>query len=559
MMLNQPCTADADKSKMDREELCKEDILDLVIVGAGPHALSLVCRLLEKSPFDVLSDADHQRLHHIGKSGGQFAPPFYPCCPTLDLNSCRKRMLVIDGAGGWMEKWNNSFHAYNIKHLRSPIYFHPDPLDPNALLAFAETQERTCELQDITSVVDGDKKAKRKKGTRNFTENDRNQFCTPSSSLFSDFCGSLVDRYFIHDLVTQGMVTEILPIKGPNGDIFKITYKVSVTKKSEDRDCCLGGHDVVEHEFKKVVYSRKVVCALGNANIPLIPEFVQKIPLDTYPQDRIVHSIELANKKKVPVPPHLIPKKLLVVGGGLTSAQLVKLGDKYGFTRIVLASRSKLKTKQFDLGLEWVGRNSNRLHCKFWQKSGSDRRKAIANAKDGGSITPEYMALLEQLKSKNVLEMRQCSTVASAEWQDHEWKVRFSNEDMESFDMIWLGTGAVMDIQKDLCFQELQKLYPAPVYGGLPELSSDLKWPGLDLFMMSGYSALSVGPSAGNLFGGRIAAQKIARSIWDSWMKDLQIPSIGVDDLELNDKPDLRTLASMSGSFVNYWDTLAEA
>jgi lysine/ornithine N-monooxygenase len=43
----------------------QEDVLDLVIIGAGPHALSLVTRLLETSPSSVVSDAEHSRVSFI--------------------------------------------------------------------------------------------------------------------------------------------------------------------------------------------------------------------------------------------------------------------------------------------------------------------------------------------------------------------------------------------------------------------------------------------------------------------------------------------------------------
>ncbi len=112
---NKPCECEAPRVKK---------ILDLVIVGAGPHSLSLLTRLLEKSPFSILSDQEHQRLNHIGKKNNL---PFYSCCDALDANNVSERVLVIDKFGDWLKKWDLSFEAFGIHHLRSPIYFHPDP------------------------------------------------------------------------------------------------------------------------------------------------------------------------------------------------------------------------------------------------------------------------------------------------------------------------------------------------------------------------------------------------------------------------------------------------
>lgn len=75
--------------------------LDLAIVGAGPHALTLVTHLLQKK------------------------------------KSMRGRFIVFDPSGVWMSQWNHQFAALEIPHLRSPAVHHPDP-NSHALRSFAE-------------------------------------------------------------------------------------------------------------------------------------------------------------------------------------------------------------------------------------------------------------------------------------------------------------------------------------------------------------------------------------------------------------------------------------
>ena len=77
--------------------------IDLAIIGAGPHALTLVTHLLQKK------------------------------------KSMRGRFLVFDPSGTWMSKWNRQFAALEIPHLRSPAVHQPDP-DPHALRTFAESR-----------------------------------------------------------------------------------------------------------------------------------------------------------------------------------------------------------------------------------------------------------------------------------------------------------------------------------------------------------------------------------------------------------------------------------
>lgn len=77
--------------------------IDLAIIGAGPHALTLVTHLLQKR------------------------------------QNIRGKFLVFDPSGTWMSNWERQFAALEIPHLRSPAVHHPDP-NPFALRKFAESR-----------------------------------------------------------------------------------------------------------------------------------------------------------------------------------------------------------------------------------------------------------------------------------------------------------------------------------------------------------------------------------------------------------------------------------
>ncbi len=77
--------------------------IDLAIIGAGPHALTLVTYLLKK----------RQKI--------------------------RSKIAVFDPSGKWMSQWEHQFAALEIPHLRSPAVHHPDP-NPFALRKFAESR-----------------------------------------------------------------------------------------------------------------------------------------------------------------------------------------------------------------------------------------------------------------------------------------------------------------------------------------------------------------------------------------------------------------------------------
>ncbi|PPS46097.1 FAD/NAD(P)-binding protein [Chroococcidiopsis sp. TS-821] len=79
--------------------------IDIAVIGAGPHAMTVVTHLLQKRP------------------------------------QLRQRLLVFDPNGTWMRQWQNQFAAFEIPHLRSPAVHHPDP-NPYALRQFAQSRSR---------------------------------------------------------------------------------------------------------------------------------------------------------------------------------------------------------------------------------------------------------------------------------------------------------------------------------------------------------------------------------------------------------------------------------
>ncbi|MUG94532.1 SidA/IucD/PvdA family monooxygenase [Scytonema sp. UIC 10036] len=123
--------------------------IDLALIGAGPHALTLITHLLQK------------RQTIWGK------------------------FLIFDSSGKWMSRWEHQFAALEIPHLRSPAVHHPDP-NPFALRKFVESQHRSQEL---------------------FSPYD-----LPGTQLFRDFCQDMIRVRQLHEQVIPLAVRSIEPL-----------------------------------------------------------------------------------------------------------------------------------------------------------------------------------------------------------------------------------------------------------------------------------------------------------------------------------------------------------
>lgn len=149
-------------------------IYDVLIIGAGPSGLAVASRLREQHPSALFTDDEHGRYHWINKHSNQASirKTRNSRVKAADPDKCDcggLSTLVLDSSGNdWMTRWNALFKTFNIEHLRSPMFFHPDPSDRDALLAYARDHGRDDECVEIGGCVGKEvskhKKKKRKMG-----------------------------------------------------------------------------------------------------------------------------------------------------------------------------------------------------------------------------------------------------------------------------------------------------------------------------------------------------------------------------------------------------------
>lgn len=163
-----------------------DEVLDVIIIGAGPCGLAIAARLHEDTPAALFTDEEHRRYIWLRRHGANVSLKNAKTGKVSAAVSSAKRsadrtyragyergvgrggggMAVLDGEGaGWMARWNRLFEAYGISHLRSPMQWHVDPADRDSLLAFAHGAQRQDELVEIKGCV-GKEISKHKKKAR---------------------------------------------------------------------------------------------------------------------------------------------------------------------------------------------------------------------------------------------------------------------------------------------------------------------------------------------------------------------------------------------------------
>lgn len=157
-------------------------------------------------------------------------------------------------------------------------------------------------------------------------ERDRKDYFSPSTGLFADYCASIIERY---GLDAPGLVLQ-----------------------NEVDDICYGFHEHISPAEKiftvtandgRQFYSRAAVLAIGPGKTKIFPfemSAEEKMgachssEIQTFPSPNVKSKIQQRQETNV-----------VVVGGGLSSAQIVDMAVRKGVTKVWFLMRSDLKGK----------------------------------------------------------------------------------------------------------------------------------------------------------------------------------------------------------------------
>ncbi|TIB64911.1 hypothetical protein E3P77_02891 [Wallemia ichthyophaga] len=562
------------------------EISDVIVIGAGPHSLAVCSRLLEPSPSALYSDLEHVRLSFLNKQKNHRRGPkgnkrklirHRNTLSGLNVRVFDKSPCTL--TNGTPEKkfcanFHNLFKGLEIEYMRSPMFFHSNPRDVDALLSYAYANN--YHLREIPGVVGKEvskhKKRQAKNGKRATNEDPINEryredFQTATSGCFFDFCRDDIEKYYGLDGVVE------------HGEITNLSYDYHDENHPEKL------FKVIKQDGEHAL-AKTVVLAIGNNNCANLP---------TYLSDKTTHnnnqiglegegwchtSVFARPGYTFPGPALQKPgSRLLVIGGGLTSAQVVDKAYKNGVRDITLLIRSDISVKPFDFDTQWIDKYQNLNKMIFWQEECMNARmEMIKNARNGGSVNVPYYKRLRELESCGVLKIHTCTQVTKLVRDECLWDVcavtrkntsrsretpHVHHMDNLKFDYLVAATGSSIDINKIDFLKQFLSENPVKSTQGLPhitenlnlELESDI--PGdhqTPLFVTGGLAALQLGPSGYNLAGARDSAERIATS--EKFASELFAHvQAGVDDATDVSHTLMQNLALNNG---NYYDILSK-
>ena len=209
-----------------------------------------------------------------------------------------------------------------------------------------------------------------------------------------------------------------------------------------------------------------------------------------------------------------------IVGGGLTAGHLAAGAAERGAT-VTLIARRPVRERMFDTDPGWLGPK----HLDAFRRLAdpAQRLDAALAARGGGSMPRWMIRRLGALDA--ALRVLAPMRVCAAERCGDRIRLVLGDESRVDVDRLWLATGTRPDVAADRLTATLQDTHPTRLAAGWPVLGDDLRWPGTNVHVLGRLAMLALGPAAGNLWGARVGATRVALAY-----SDPPRPAAGLDD-----------------------------
>ncbi|MEM7165564.1 MAG: FAD-dependent oxidoreductase [Planctomycetota bacterium] len=352
------------------------------------------------------------------------------------------RVKVLDAEEEPLGRWMHQTRNTGMTHLRSPIGHHLD-LQASSLRDFSRKwrEPRRC----ITPLA------------------------RPSLSMFNAHSLQVIERNRLAELRLQGMAQAI--------DVDRNHVRVE-TDAGELR-------------------AKRVILALGSAS-PCVPPWAEALSK----AGAAVHHLFAMDFQRLEIE---TSGTTVVVGGGISGAQLASRLVEQGAQQVVVIARDRPRVRQFDSDLVWLeGRHMNRLA----RLEPAARRPVITAARHKGSMPSEVNERLRGHLDEGVIAWHEGSVLETRITTGQRIEVSTQDEVLAA-DRLVLATGFEPSPPGNDLLQRLGERASLPISPcGFPVADRFLRWHPR-VFVTGALGELTLGPTARNIVGARRAGSLI--------------------------------------------------
>lgn len=205
-------------------------------------------------------------------------------------------------------------------------------------------------------------------------------------------------------------------------------------------------------------------------------------------------------------------KRLVVVGAGITAAQVALHACSVSPGRVQLLIRRPLKVAEFDSDPCWMGPKCLSLFAQ--EHSYAKRRELIKSARNKGTVTPEVYESIRRAERRGELEVI-VSEVDSARttWSGQVTLLDAYNNHLALASNVILATGFMPGRPGGQLLDQIIAQFNMPIAeDGFPIAQEDLHW-GNGIYVTGALAELEVGPPARNILGARLSAERLRKAL----------------------------------------------
>ena len=472
-----------------------------LIIGGGIHGVHIATRILGSTTTDSRTTSKPN-----------------PLC------------VIVDPNPKLLHQWKSRTSATGMKYLRSSVGYHLD-LNENSLRQHKfEDMNIIKQIKSHTAKRKQRKKRKKIRGAQSSPKDSTDSLLftkdyeRPRLDVFNDHCDTIIDKYSLQKLHQQGYVTSIEPPEDKN------CVKVLVSSISSSDD---------ESSNKNIVYwADKIVLAIGNDEPAYPTDWVDDDDIQTGLVQHLLDDTAVCTEH---CDGESIHGNVAIVGGGISAAhkasELVeKQKQKHAgtvHTKIHLISRHHFREQQFDTHQDWMMDRAAVIRSKqnggygvpkrqrlFAKKSLDERRKTILKERIPGTVTPAVYRGNHGLKyaiEKGHLDFHHDEVISksvTADTTNGASTIQLtldSGKVIENVDKVLLATGFGKRLPGGKMIQKLieDANLPTSCHCGYPVVNDQLQWGSSRIYVSGGLAELELGPSARNIAGARLAAERI--------------------------------------------------
>ncbi|SDK01675.1 FAD/NAD(P)-binding protein [Natronorubrum texcoconense] len=379
------------------------------------------------------------------------------CCQRLleETDLERGDLLIVDPHDRLLDSFRQKARACEMDELRSTFVHHVGT-EPFGLESFAEGRDRTDELRPTPGYPR-----------------------RPTLSLFLDYAEYVIDRADLEALHRRAAVESI--------------------RRSTD-----GSDSLALETSDSRIRARTCVLAIGHGGRYRTPPWAAGI-------DSITHVWDGFD-------PETPADETVVVGGGITAAQLATCLAERDREPVTLCARRDLETATTEADPRWINWNHISRHLHRHPPGSRERYETVREARNDATVPSMLLERLETAVDDGSLSIRY-GDVRSAREVDGRVRLLLEDGGCLSAERGVLATGFAPVFEHPFVDRVAGALDLERGHRGMPVLDDEtLAWSrtdgsGSSVYVTGALAAGSVGPLAGNIAGARRGADRLTTAI----------------------------------------------